>query len=240
MNRRASLLLLLVAACRLPGAAPEATKPKGPAPPAWVGRTTFTEGGTSYGVGQAKVEAQGCWEPGLLIGAAVNRARAALGPELAQGPEEERRLRLTKLERSEPLVGWFDGDRTVYTLVGISTSTAGRTGPPPEGVPPLQLADRLRAHNLAELNREGACSNPHRRADLPCCGPLKTFCTDPTRYDVKGSNGVCGCGSAAPCLYDFLCQDRGGKKQCRCAGNKCPCGILKCDPGETCQDGRCF
>lgn len=240
MIRKFSLLLLALTACRLPAATPEAPRPKTQERPAWVGWTTFTEAGMSYGVGQAKIETEGCWEPALLIGAAVNRARAALAPELAQGPEDQRRVRLAKLERSEPVVGWFDGERTVYTMVGISTSTTGRTGAPPPGVPPLQLADRLRAHNLAELNRHGACQDPYRRESLPCCGPIKTFCSDPLRYDVKGSNGVCGCGSGPPCLNDFQCQDRGGKKQCRCAGNKCPCGILKCDLGETCQEGRCF
>jgi hypothetical protein len=235
----ALITIASLAACKLPSMAPERPKAAPIDRPSWIGKTTFTDPLGIYGVGKVEIEAKGCWEPTLLVGAARNRARAALAPEIEKQSDDQKTVRLAKLEGSEPISTWFDGQTTIYALVGIPTGTSAIDGER-GGVRSVEMIDKLKRHNLAALEASGACGDGHRRSELPCCGPLKTFCSDPKRFDLRGPDQTCACGKSAPCLYDFACQDRQGTKKCRCDGPKCPCGILKCDRGEVCEDGRCF
>lgn len=138
------------------------------------------------------------------------------------------------------------GERTIHVLVGAplgpttKVSVRADVVPPTGGLAPEALVDALREANRAALDATGACSDPYKRKDLSCCGPIEMFCSDPKRFNVRGPNETCGCGGGPPCLFDFSCVAKAGAHQCECSGTKCPCEGLLCDRGETCGDGRCY
>jgi hypothetical protein len=147
------------------------------------------------------------------------------------------------VQTAEARLAWFDGLGGLHVVVGVdSPAPAGAKHLAPKGGAggPASI-EAARAAIALELRRSGACRDPKRRAEFPCCGPLNTFCADPRRFDRESPDGTCGCGAFEPCLHDFLCEQRQGEKKCLCRGDNCPCApMIKCKEGQTCQNGRCF
>jgi hypothetical protein len=257
MRRLALVLIVLGAsACstRAPGLG-QGGSPAGPRatgqPPGWIGRGSFAgqrEGRPrAYGTGTMIMESADldrCWDPRLLIRAAENRARASLAKVLGERSEtSSTSVAMAEVQRSEAELTWYDGERTIHVLVSAPLAVEIPTPPdePSGGLRPEALVDALRDTNRARLEASGACADPHRRKELGCCGPIETFCSDPTRFDHRGEGSTCGCGEGPPCLDDFRCEARSGAKRCVCTGKECPCsGPVRCDPKEVCGDGRCY
>jgi hypothetical protein len=261
-----SLLLVLVGCATRPAQTPggDQPAPSAPARPAWTQKSVFLapslKEAAVYGVGVYEIDRKQeiCGSADKMVAAAENRGRAEIGKYLKTITESSAGSSTTAsmqvLRSASAQLGWFDGDRTFYVLVklpwvgGHPPSDPKSELEPTGGTAVLPLKDTVAASNKSALDQTGICQDPHKRMTLACCGKPDTFCSDPSRFD-KTNGKICRCGDALPCLYDFKCSTRGatkdagpstGPKQCLCAGPKCPCEMLNCKAGQTCQDGRCF
>lgn len=240
------VLLLLLASCRSGGEPTMAARsmenadphPPG-AEPNWVHEDLFYDPseGISYAVGRASMGAEAltaCPKDSLLLKRAEAAARERL-TSLALSPEAVR--------GAEVRLAWFDGRGGLYVVAGASVEAPEGTKhlAPKGGAAGPAAIEAARAAIALELRRSGVCADPHRRAEFPCCGSAKTFCSDPTRFDRTNEDGTCACGEHEPCLHDFRCEARQGEKKCICRGARCPCApMIQCKDGQTCQNGRCF
>jgi hypothetical protein len=226
------------------GAASGAGASGGPPRPAWVDKSAFRDERAServYGVGVYEIARSddSCPSSGQMLAAAQNRGRVEIGKLLTSTSTS---FSAAVLDGSMPEVGWLDGDKRVYVLMklawpAVRSSSAAASF---EGSPLAELKDKLARANRAAINGSPSCKDPYKRSSVACCGKPENFCSDDTRFDRQLTNGTCRCGDGAPCLSDFKCGARAGKKECLCQGPKCPCTILNCKPGQTCADGRCF
>jgi hypothetical protein len=226
------------------------------AKPGWIAENAFVdeeeESFHVYAVAACPIEDKDvCWKPPLLIQACRNRALAELAKAIGSTSQDVQDSALVTtasatIDHAVVNRGWYDGDRTLYAVAEQlrpkdapkvnalvrSKLSGGATIP--------RLEESVRNGAKAALERSGVCRDPHRRSSYACCGRADTFCSDPTRFDAQLGGGKCKCGDFLPCLFDFRCLDREGKKKCLCQGAKCPCEGLNCKKGQTCGDGRCY
>ncbi len=243
---RALLSLALLASCRSagePGASARPVQNAKPHPPGaepnWVAESIFSDPseGMTYAVGRQPIDSaplSSCPKDSLLL----KKAEAAARQQLLEFGIQEADARSADLR-----FAWFDGLGTLHVVAGLKAEAPEGTKhlAPKGGAAGPAAIEAARAAIALEVSRSGVCEDPHRRAEFPCCGPANTFCSDATRFDQKSPDGTCSCGAEAPCLHDFVCEARQGDKKCICRGDSCPCApMIKCKPGQTCQDGRCF
>jgi hypothetical protein len=257
MRRRALLVgLVFVASCALfKRSEPKKEAQEEPASPAWVAKKRFYEKVGDefrlYGVGMIElppIEKGNCPAPRNLASTALGRARAQIagivdGRKVVD-PKYE--MSAADLVGSEPAFGWFDGDRTIFVVAKMDTSTAPpaldtiETHAPTGGVDAGLVVETVREAMQQKLDATGVCQDAHKRHTNKCCGGPQKFCYDQKRYSTMLGPGVCACGGGLPCHYDFMCETGDKGARCVCRGPKCPCEVLNCDPGETCGDGRCY
>lgn len=258
MRHAAVGLLLFIGSCALfsgPRQEEKERQPAKPAAPAWTAKKRFYEEENGlyrlYGVGELdlpKIEKGECPAPHLLANSALGRARAQIAAMVdgARSVYAGREVSAAELLGSEPAMGWYDGERTIFVAAKLETSTAPPSldqlerHSPNGGVAAAKVVDAVKSAMLAKLDATGVCRDPHRRMKNKCCGPAERFCSDPTRYSRKLGPDTCACGNQRPCLYDFVCEPADKGNRCVCRGPKCPCTILNCKEGQTCGDGRCY
>lgn len=251
-------LLVFLGACALfsrPKQQEKKPEPAKPAAPAWTSKKRFYEQEGDvyrlYGVGEIhlpKIEKGDCPAPHLVANSALGRARAQIAAIIdgARSVYAGREVSAAELLGSEPAMGWYDGERTIFVAAKLETSTAPPSleelerHTPEGGVAAGKVVDTVKAAMMAKLDATGVCKDPHRRMKNKCCGPAERFCSDPTRFSRKLGPNTCACGNQRPCLYDFVCESSDKGNRCTCRGPKCPCTILNCKKGQTCGDGRCY
>jgi hypothetical protein len=262
-------LLLALTACTSTGPRdPRARDTAAHGRPRWTEGAAFVEaraegGVVLHGVGSEAIDGLGerCVETRLVVERASTKARvelaklAALATSTVSGAiastttsTDGATTTRAILTGAETTRAWFDGEGTVFVLVSMALSAAApssypealRGDAPSGGAAVSTIPGAVARANRAKLEASGACADPRRREALPCCGPLDTFCADPTRFDHRPTADTCACGAGAPCLHDYRCEVRGGAPRCLCRGESCPCAELECRDGQTCEDARCF
>ena len=247
MSRSLALVLIaLLPGCRSAGepkVAPSAKQVSAPYPegsePNWVAESLFSDPseGVTYAVGQQSIgegPLAACPKDTLLLKKAEAAARERMVAAGVAGSEAR---------SAEVRYALFDGLGTLFVVAGLRAEAPEGTKhlAPKGGAGGPATIEAARAALALEVARSGVCDDPHRRAELPCCGSASTFCSDPERFDQRNADGTCACGADTPCLHDFRCETRQGQKKCICRGERCPCAaMIKCKPGQTCEDGRCF